>query len=342
MLVVLVVLVVACWFTLRAVDIVSLRQSLAGITWPVVLCVVPVILASHYVRALRWVAILSPAVPVPRVWPAFSAILVGYAASVIIPRSGELLRPWIFSRRTNIPLGTSISSVVVERILDVITLLCGLGIVFAFQHELVLRAIPGFTIGGLLLSFVLPAFVLIVAIVLVAFTSLGVRFADFVRRRVRVGIGNWMHTIMTQVREGTNAVRTPALWTRLLVQTVVMWALYAVPLWILFKAMPFTSLSALNLADASFVLVVLSVAVAIAPTPGALGIYQGFAQTALVQAYAASPAEGLAFGIIAWLANYGVALVSGAICLLMEFRSGLTIASFRGVRSDVEASSTHR
>lgn len=342
MTIVLVVLVAACWYTLRSVDIASLSHSLDDVSWLIVACVVPIILASHYVRALRWVTILSPIVTVRRVWPALSAVLIGYASSVIVPRSGELLRPWILSRRTGIPLGTSISSVVVERVVDVLTLLCGLGIMFAFQQERVLRAVPGLTTGSLLISIVLPAFVLTVAIVLVAFTSVGLRVADIVRRRVHTRFGEWLHVMMTHVRQGTAAVRTPALWMRLILQTVIMWTLYAIPLWLLFKAMPLTSLASMDLADAAFMLVILSVAVTIAPTPGAIGVYQGFAQTALVQAYGATAAEGLAFGIAAWLVNYGVALLSGAVCLVLEFRSGLTIASFRRVRSDVRASSSQQ
>lgn len=340
MTVVLAVLVVACWFTLRSVDVASLSGSLDDISWPIILCAIPVILASHYVRALRWVTILSPSVPVRRVWPATSAVLVGYASSVIIPRSGEILRPWIFSRRTGIPLGTSISSVVVERILDVLTLLLGLGMMFVFQQELILRAVPGLTAGSLLVSIVLPAFVLMAVIVVVAFTSAGLTFANVVRTRIHKRFGAWLHVIMTHVREGTAAVRTPALWLRLLFQTVLMWSLYTIPLWLLFRAMPLPSLLTLGISDAAFVLVILSVGVTIAPTPGALGVYQGFAQTALVQAYGASTEEGLAFGIVAWIVNYGVALVSGAVCLVLEFRSGLTMESIRHARQDVHDSTS--
>ena len=163
--------------------------------------------------------------------------------------------------------------------------------------------------------------------------------ADDVRRRVHARFGEWLHLIMIHIRQGTAAVRTPALWMRLFLQTTVMWGLYTIPLWLLFRAMPLPSLASLDISDAAFVLVILSVGVTIAPTPGALGVYQGFAQTTLVQAYGATPAEGLAFGIAAWLVNYGVALVSGAVCLVLEFRSGLTMASFRRVRQDVNDSS---
>lgn len=342
MLVVLAVLIAAIWFTMRSVDVTSLSNSLNGVSWWIVAGVIPIILASHYVRAIRWVTILSPSVPLRRPWPAFSAVLVGYGSSVIIPRIGEILRPWVFSRRTRVPLGTAISSVVLERVIDVLTLLCGLGIMFAFQHERVLRAIPGLTTQSLLLSIVLPAFVLVLAIVLVAFTTVGLGLAEVMRRRISSGFGEWLLKMMRHVREGTTAVRTPALWTRLVLQTALMWLLYAIPLWLLFKAMPLTSLASLNLVDAAFVLVILSVGVTIAPTPGALGVYQGFAQTALVQAFGASPAEGLAFGITAWLVNYGVVLVAGAISLVLEFRSGLTVASFRRVRHDIQESSSQR
>lgn len=335
--IVLAVLVVACWFTLRAVDMQSVSASLNHISWPLVACIVPIILFSHYVRALRWVTILSPSVRVQGTWHALSAVLIGYASSVIIPRSGELVRPWIFSRRTHVPLGTAISSVVVERVLDVLTLLCGFGVVVLFQRDRVLQALPTLTPTTLLMSVVLPVFLLTLVIALLAFTSVGMLLAEFVRARIHNGVGIRLLRLMQNVREGTAAVRTPALWFRLLLQTLLMWFLYAVPLWLLFHAMPLAVFSQMGIVDAAFMLVVISVGVTIAPTPGALGVYQGFAQTALVQSYGATPAEGLAFGIVAWLVNYGVALISGGLCLVLEFQSGLSFKAFKDVRRDVNA-----
>jgi len=340
LMIVLAVLAVAIWFTLRSVDLTSLGSSLDNISWPLVFCVIPIILLSHYVRALRWTTILSPSVPVRRVWPALSAVLVGYASSVIIPRSGEVLRPWVFSRRTGIPLGATLSSVVVERILDVLTLLCGFGLVFIFQQDRVLQAIPSLTPERLLVAVVIPAFLLLAVIVVLTFTSAGLSLADLIRKKVHARFGVWLHGVLMQVRQGTVAIRTPALWFRLTLETVSMWLLYTIPLWLLFKAMPIASLNALGFADAAFMLVIVSIGVTIAPTPGAIGVYQGFAQTALVQVYGTSPAEGLAFGIAAWLVNYGVALVSGALCLVLEVHAGLKMTSFKQVRQDIHDSTS--
>ncbi|MCX6139971.1 MAG: hypothetical protein NTX15_03945, partial [Candidatus Kapabacteria bacterium] len=83
------------------------------------------------------------------------------------------------------------------------------------------------------------------------------------------------------------------------------------------------------LIDASIILVIIALGVTIAPTPGALGIYQSFAQAGLVSLAGASATEGLAFGILTWLVNYGVALIVGALCWVAETRHGLTFKTLR-------------
>ena len=52
-------------------------------------------------------------------------------------------------------------------------------------------------------------------------------------------------------------------------------------------------------------------------------VYQGFAQIALMRLYGATSTEGLAFGIVSWVMNYGVALVVGGLYLVLEMRHGL-------------------
>jgi hypothetical protein len=53
-------------------------------------------------------------------------------------------------------------------------------------------------------------------------------------------------------------------------------------------------------------------------------VYQGFAQVALMRMYGATASEGLAFGILAWVINYGVALTVGGLAFMIESRQGIS------------------
>jgi uncharacterized protein (TIRG00374 family) len=70
------------------------------------------------VRAERWRILLRTAGEVPRM-PAISATFVGFGANAVLPlRLGEIVRPAILSRRVGIPMSTTLSSIVLERVLD--------------------------------------------------------------------------------------------------------------------------------------------------------------------------------------------------------------------------------
>ena len=49
--------------------------------------------------------------------------MVGFASGLLIPRAGELLRPWLISRRYPIPTSAGFATIILERLVDLITVL---------------------------------------------------------------------------------------------------------------------------------------------------------------------------------------------------------------------------
>ena len=77
-------------------------------------------LATVYVRAQRWRILLRPLGDVP-LYPALSATAIGFGASSVLPfRLGELLRPALLGRRIGVGMSAALSSVVLERLFDVL------------------------------------------------------------------------------------------------------------------------------------------------------------------------------------------------------------------------------
>jgi uncharacterized membrane protein YbhN (UPF0104 family) len=96
----------------------------------------------------------------------------------------------------------------------------------------------------------------------------------------------------------------------------------------------------LTIAGATTLLLVISVGVTIAPTPGAFGVYQSFAQVGLMALTSATASEALAFAMIAWLVNYGISFIVGGLCWLNESRHGITIASLRSIQHSSSSSTS--
>jgi len=49
--------------------------------------------------------------------------MVGFASGLLVPRAGELLRPWLVSRRHPISTSAGFATIILERLIDLITVL---------------------------------------------------------------------------------------------------------------------------------------------------------------------------------------------------------------------------
>ena len=323
------ILIFALWYMQKGVNLDSMVEIIRQSNPYLLFLTLPIIIASHVVRARRWQTLLLPSNHPTHLGRAFKAVMIGYASNTIVPRSGEFIRPWVFARRENIPLGTSLSSVLVDRVLDVLTLLFGICLVMFITPSRFAEMLPGFTPTVVALRLALPMAIIVALITLLVFTPLGVVAARRLVARIHVGFAAKLELLLTTVNTGMRALGEPRLYVRLASETVILWTLYIIPLWMVAMSLPFLSANTLSLMDASIILVIIAVGVTIAPTPGALGVYQSFAQVALVVLAGATQTEGLAFGILTWLVNYGVALIVGAICWIIESRNGISLRAIR-------------
>ena len=79
---------------------------------------------SHISRAYRWKFLLAPLGYRPRLINSVLAVLIGYVSNLGIPRSGELFRATVMDRFENIPFQKGFGTVIAERLVDLVILLC--------------------------------------------------------------------------------------------------------------------------------------------------------------------------------------------------------------------------
>src|SRR2546422_9437631 len=74
-------------------------------------------------RAIRWRVLIDPRRP-PPFYPTFFATTVGYMLSTVLPiRAGDVARPALLARRTDVRFVNALGTVLTERILDLISIL---------------------------------------------------------------------------------------------------------------------------------------------------------------------------------------------------------------------------
>jgi len=126
----------AClYFATRGTDWGRVANVLGGARLGWVAAVVVAGAATVYIRAQRWCILLRPLGEVP-LYPALSATAIGFGATAVLPfRLGELLRPALLGRRAGVGVSAALSSVVLERLLDMV-LVIGAFLVLSFIYPL--------------------------------------------------------------------------------------------------------------------------------------------------------------------------------------------------------------
>lgn len=107
---------------LRGVDARALAQAFQTADPLLLVGVAFVTVLTYLARSWRWGYLLSPVVRVP-FGHLFSATAVGFMAGLVIPRAGEIVRPYLVARRHPISTAAAFASIILERLVDLITVI---------------------------------------------------------------------------------------------------------------------------------------------------------------------------------------------------------------------------
>jgi hypothetical protein len=300
------------WWELAAAFRTANRLYLAG--------VVAITALTYFLRAWRWGNLLAPLARVP-LRDLFPATLVGFMTGLLVPRAGEVVRPYLISRRHPIPVSAGFASIILERLVDLITVL------MLFALYLYVLPTPDAQTHGPLLGF------LKVGGALVGAAALGVlglllllhghaekvvglvwRLLSPLPERVVQAVAQAVATFA----EGLAVLEaSPRHLLVIFGQSVLVWLSICLSIWwnnLAFGVhLPFHT---------SFLMVAfLTVGVAV-PTPGTVGGFHEFYLLALTQAFAVDKHTAAAAGIACHALTNLPVLVLG---LAMLGREGLTM-----------------
>lgn len=94
------------------------------------------VILSHFFRALRWKQLISASGKTPSTANAFASVLFMYVSNLILPRSGEVARCGSIYKYEKIPIPLLLGTVVVERLVDLLSLLILTGLLIVLQFDL--------------------------------------------------------------------------------------------------------------------------------------------------------------------------------------------------------------
>lgn len=244
---------------------------------PVLLVLAVCVTALTYVlRAFRWQYLLAP-IGRTHFGPAFEATVIGFAASFLLPaRAGEVLRPYLLARRENLPATAAFATIILERLLDLATVLLLFGVfvltgspeTLSGDPELYARVkaggalVAGAAVAGLVVLFALAGHP----------ERLG-RWAQKVERVLPARLATAVAGFVQTFAEGLAVLRRPGHLAVSLVLSVPLWVSITAGIWLTSHAFHMT----FGFVATFLVTTLLVVGVAM-PTPGAIGGFHAMYQ----------------------------------------------------------------
>lgn len=111
------------YLAFRNIPFESLQQTLRNGNYKMLLPVYFISILGYWFRSKRWQLLTNAMEGNMTVSVLFGSLSIGYAVNIVTPRLGEITRCALLSRYGFMPIERSVLSVVVERIVDVLTLL---------------------------------------------------------------------------------------------------------------------------------------------------------------------------------------------------------------------------
>jgi uncharacterized protein (TIRG00374 family) len=297
------------WF-LRDVPFTEVVRVIAGVNWVLLLALsIPAYVLVIFLRALRWKHLAAPIGPFA-IGPLFRATAVGFMANNIFPlRMGEVIRSWYLSREGGGSRAAIFGTVILERVIDMVTVI---GLAFG------VLALLGAGHDGLIAQgaavLLLIAMAPLVGIVLLErapepIIALATRFT----RPFSTRLTEFLEYALRRFSEGLGALRSGHHLLRVALYTVAIWLVAStIPLLAAFAAVgvdlgsPYETLAAAWITQAA-----IGMAVALPSAPGFFGPYHVACKVAL-ELFGIPPETAVALGTLIhavfWLSLTGLGL----------------------------------
>ncbi|MGE3800887.1 MAG: YbhN family protein [Candidatus Kapaibacterium sp.] len=333
-----ILLVGSLWYAVRDVEWGKLWGAIteANLFWTFMVAVV--VMLAHIARAERWRFFIADGRKI-HLMNAFSATVIGYFMNNIIPRSGEFVRPYTLARREGHSTSSLLATVVVERILDGITLLVILvGIIVIAGDELaeLLRQIDGLrnlTPTDLIVRLAIPVGAVVLLLVLALGTRLGDWLVQLIRKVLPEKFGEKIEHLFEEFRAGA---KFSGGWRGLLAVIFwsgIIWLGYILSLHCGVLAFGLNESFGLDFGDSTVLLGITAIGVAVAPTPGGFGVFHTFCRVTLVSLYGVPVEQAVAFAFVVHFAQYAASMIVGALMILRE---GVSLKSAFGAEKAFE------
>lgn len=318
---------IAIWWTFRDADFSAVGGELAHLRWRFLFGAFPLYFLSLLLRGYRWTYFI------PRdnssLRNRYNACVIGFLATNLFPlRVGEIVRAFVFARRSGRRLIEILATIVTERIFDLISLLILAIVSFPFipldRIAAELGADSLFALGrGRLMGFAAAlAGGLLIAFIL--FCLFGRSVLTFLLARLHWEGGRLARFLNTLLDGLETPVKERTLF-KVLLWSVGIWFLICLTYWVTLYSVPVPVHGSLaqivGLSGAIFMQVVICAGIALPSAPGFIGVWHAATRVAFIPFLDSAPdleSKILAYAVVAHLYSYLLTIACGLEAFVNE------------------------
>ncbi len=298
------------WWSVKDIDnekMSEIRSALKNARLYLIIPVFIILLLSHYVRALRWRLLMEPMGYRPGKANTFFAVLVGYLANQAVPRLGEVLKCTLLARYEKIPADKLVGTIILERLIDAVSLLMIFGITLAIQPGLYSQIVNTVLNGGAEKETnKLPGY--LIGLILIGVVAISIALWMIIKKKNFNDLLVAIKKIGSRIWQGLSTIQHLKKRGQFLFLTLLLWVLYLSGGYIGFQALQETEQYGIK--EAFTVLSAGSIGMIV--TPGGIGAY-AYLIEATMQLYGLQQSIAVAFGWLLWLAQTVVILIGGLL-----------------------------
>lgn len=317
----LIVAFAAVFYTMRNVSIAELMDSFRRVDYLYLAPAFLLMCLTYVARAIRWRMLLRPIKEV-RMWDLFSPLMVGFMAGVLPARAGELIRAYLLGKKFELSFASSLATIVVERLFDLMFLLLLFTWILVFHGEIFEADIAWSGISIKDLAFQFGIFSLVVVLVLIGFICLLTFHNEKAMALVHWGVRpfpeKWQFKLIQMTEtfsQGLGVFRNIRALALIGVATVGVWALVMLQYYPLYWAYSLQDKSATSLV---LLTVMVCILITVLPTPAFLGSFNAGVLIALYHIMGESEVAAVSFGFVAWGLNFAVIIIGGVYFILHD------------------------
>ncbi|MFZ9044830.1 MAG: lysylphosphatidylglycerol synthase transmembrane domain-containing protein [Cyclobacteriaceae bacterium] len=303
----MVVAALLLWFAFANVDFDAFLEKSKETNYWWVGASILLSLGGYIARAYRWNLLLKPLGFEVTTYKTTLSVLVGYLANLAFPRLGEVTRCAVLRRTDDVPLTTSLGSVITERLLDAITLLILIGLSFIFEYETISTFLK-----GIFQEYDID-FNQFIYLGLGLITTSIVIFSIFISSKGK--FASRLKSWLIELYGGIKSIRKVNKIGAFMFSTILLWVIYYLMAYVIVFALEDTAF----LSPGAGLLLLVTGGIALTlPVQGGIGAYHTMI-TALLMLYGIDKTTGLFMATLLHTSQILAVAVFGGIALLLSF-----------------------